>query len=846
MKRTFKLFLSLIVMIIMFFSVNLVVDASVVPETIKVTGATTISGGYHLFTVEPSGGTHAYCLDILKAAPGVGSTMKVFPLQQVFGSATINRMVAVIRTAEIRTPDLPDYTLGLNEIDSFYVTQAALWYAENGSSPMHETLKNSSVYGPAYNKLLTAIEQANSGRDFTKENVSISIDSTNGLSNAMHETIIDGKKYLISDSEFKVNAPGNYTVSVSGGYLADSNGNNTGNTSATYSVSDTFKIIIPLENGKSGQVSASFSVNTVDVYVTGYELQGYQTLNDSGLQRLAILLTNYESLSTSYTVGGSYDDTVKSTDIKIGKVNSKLEKVAGAELTIYDSNNSIVKSFKSTNEYITVSLNPGEYSLKETIAPKGYLLNEEVIKFSIDKDGNVKDSNNNIIEHKTLTIVDELPTIKLKKVNEKGVAVKNAKIVICSYDMDTKKESSCDFEWITDGSVKELTIGVDFGSITDGTYIIKEVEAPKGFELSEPKYVTIKDGKLYGDLDKTVVTIVDRSYLDVSKTDATGQKEIPGANMKLYDKYGKLVEEWTSTTESHRIHGLVTGEIYEIIEETAPEGYVPLKTSIPFVLNEDGSVTTCNIGIDSSNNKSCIPMTQDEILKIKNDVTKIKISKIDITNQQELPGATLQILNTDGTPVYQDGKILEWTSTNEPHYIEMLPVGEYKLVETFSPDGYVAVSNEVYFSVKAEEGIQTVVFENDVTKLLISKKDFTTEEEVPGATLQILDETGNVVYEWVSSDKPEYIEKLPVGKYTLVETIPAAGYENGMIIDGFNTSRYDFEVKDNVLLKIDVYNRVITDVPNTGLNVSSTYVLGSMIVLLGFGTITFSKRRNEI
>lgn len=843
MKRAFKLCLCLFVMTIMFFSVNFIVSAAaVVPDTVKVTGATTISGGYHLFTVEPSGGTHAYCLDIVKPAPTAGSTMSVFPLQQVFGAPTINKMVAVIRTSED-----PNYNFGLGEADSFYVTQAALWYAENGSSPMHETLKNSSVYGPAYNRLLTAIEQANSGRDFTKENVSISVDASNGLSNAMHEIIIDGKKYLISDSDFKVTAPGNYTVSVSGGYLADSNGNNTGKTSATYSVNDTFKIIIPLENGKSGQVSASFSVSTVDVYTTGYELHGYQMMNyNSGLQRLALLFTNNEPLSASYTVGGNYDDTQKSTDIKIGKVNSKLEKVSGAELTIYDSNNSIVKSFKSTNEYITVSLNPGEYSLKETIAPKGYLLNEEVIKFSIDKDGNVKDSKNNIIEHKTLTIVDELPTIKLKKLNEKGVAVKNAKIVICSYDMDTKKESNCNFEWITDGSIKELTIGVDFGTITDGSYIIKEVEAPKGYELSEPKYVTVKDGKLYGDLDKDVVTIIDKNYLDVSKTDATGQKEIPGADMKLFDKTGKLIDKWTSTTESHRIHGLVTGEIYEIIETTAPAGYVPLETSISFVLNDDGSVTTCNIEMDSNNNKKCIPMTQDEILKIKNDVTKIKISKVDITNQQELPGATLQILKADGTPVYQDGKILEWTSTDKPHYIEMLPVGDYKLVETFSPDGYVAVSNEVKFSVKAETGIQTVVFENDVTKLLISKKDFTTEEEVPGATLQILDQSGNVVYEWVSTNEPYYIEKLPVGKYTLVETVPAPGYQEGMIIDGFVTSKYDFEVKDNVLLKIDVYNRVITDVPSTGINVSSTYVLGSMIVLLGFGTITFSKRKNEI
>ena len=109
--------------------------------------------------------------------------------------------------------------------------------------------------------------------------------------------------------------------------------------------------------------------------------------------------------------------------------------------------------------------------------------------------------------------------------------------------------------------------------------------------------------------------------------------------------------------------------MYEIVETFAPEGYVPLSTSIHFVLNEDGSVTTCNVKMDSNNNKTCEAMSSDEILKIKNDVTKIKISKVDITNQQELPGATLRILNTDGSPVYQNGEILEWVSSNEPHYI---------------------------------------------------------------------------------------------------------------------------------------------------------------------------------
>lgn len=71
---------------------------------------------------------------------------------------------------------------------------------------------------------------------------------------------------------------------------------------------------------------------------------------------------------------------------------------------------------------------------------------------------------------------------------------------------------------------------------------------------------------------------------------------------------------------------------------------------------------------------------------------------------------------------------------------------------------------------------QTVIMKDDVTKVEISKKDITNNNELPGAKLEIKDKDGNTIHEWTSSDKPHYIEKLPAGDYTLVETTAPNGY----------------------------------------------------------------------
>ena len=147
--------------------------------------------------------------------------------------------------------------------------------------------------------------------------------------------------------------------------------------------------------------------------------------------------------------------------------------------------------------------------------------------------------------------------------------------------------------------------------------------------------------------------------------------------------------------------------------------------------------------------------------------TRVKISKADITTHEEIPGATLRVLDKNGNVVD------EWVSENTPHYIEaVLVAGEtYTLEETLVPDGsgYVP-ANSIRFTVEDDGKVQHVFMQDDYTKVQISKTDIATGKEISGAKLKITNADGKTIAEWVTDGTPHYMERIPMGTYTLTET----------------------------------------------------------------------------
>lgn len=215
----------------------------------------------------------------------------------------------------------------------------------------------------------------------------------------------------------------------------------------------------------------------------------------------------------------------------------------------------------------------------------------------------------------------------------------------------------------------------------DGTYIVKEIYAPDGFVTSnEEKEFTFEYGKPEeAEVSYEFVFENEPTTVELTKTDLTTGKELPGAHLKVTDEDGNVIDEWVSTEKAHVIKELTVGKSYTMTETKPADGYVTAE-SITFTVENTAEI---------------------QKQEMKDDVTKVLISKQDIAGK-ELPGAKLTILD-------EDGKVVEsWKSTEEAHYIEMLPIGKYTLREETAPEGYL-VAKDVEFEVKDTAEVQKVV-----------------------------------------------------------------------------------------------------------------------------------------
>lgn len=328
-----------------------------------------------------------------------------------------------------------------------------------------------------------------------------------------------------------------------------------------------------------------------------------------------------------------------------------------------------------------------------------------------------------------------------------------------------------------------------------GNYYIQEIEAPTGYVKDETKYEVKADMPVQltsSRLSDVVLNIEDKEIrFAVSKQDAYGE-EISNAQLQLIDENGDTVEEWTSDGTEHIVSGLAAGS-YTLHEYYAPSGYC-IATDIAVTIDEYGKIFADNTEVTavSADGLPLIVMTDE--------ATKAEISKKDITGDDELPGAVLQVIDKDGNIID------EWVSTEEAHYIEAkLIAGEtYILREITAPSGYT-LATDIEFTVNSDGSVTYVVMYNSdaVGTVKVHKK---TEGmmNVEGITLILsgTSDSGHEVKLTAVTDKDGIaaFTAVPTGTYTVTEdadTVPIAY----MVADPIKVTVYEAETTN-----VDIYN----------------------------------------
>lgn len=325
----------------------------------------------------------------------------------------------------------------------------------------------------------------------------------------------------------------------------------------------------------------------------------------------------------------------------------------------------------------------------------------------------------------------------------------------------------------------------------DSRYYIKELAAPDGYVTDqEPQEFTFEYQGSGTSVAEYAFTFEDeQTTVELSKADLTDKKELPGASLKVTDENGNTVDEWVSKEEAHIIKGLIVGKKYKMTETKPADGYVTAE-SIEFTVENTKEV---------------------QKHQMLDDVTKVEISKKDITDSSEVPGAKLIILEKDGK------KVESWTSTDKPHMVEKLPVGEYTLREEQAPDGYL-IAEDVKFTVKDTGKVQKVKMKDahPYGKLVIKKTDSTSKAALSGAEFELREKESGKVVEKLVTDKTGTATsgKIPIAtykngkvektvEYILVETKAPNGYELSS-----KKEEIRFEYKDGKTKVIEIVKEI--------------------------------------
>ena len=617
-----------------------------------------------------------------------------------------------------------------------------------GSSDAHDWTTNSGRY---YLREISVpdgylIEQSVIPVEFTYENQFIAWQVVDCLHSDKQTTVEIDKCAFTSDSDDTFALPGaTLTVTDWNGNVVDS-----------WESSDTAHVIRGLHlshdfagNRDTSKVYTLAETCPADGYTTARSIQfrlEQATDDNAYLQETAVWVLR-ESEDVAYRSGSIISPTAFSDDTVatiFAKLRAFWDKLMGKNpdadgvviANWYCVNDTLVVNFTdaANNRAIAKCLRESDFS--DLTFDKVYLNSAAAPAFFADKQVAEKPADAEITYSaswillkesdgfsQTLTMLDAPTRVKISKAD-----ITNHEEIPGATLRVLDKDGNVVDEWVSEKTPHYMEAVLIAGE----TYTLEETLVPdnSGYVPANSIQFTVEDGGKV----QHVFMQDDYTKVQISKTDIATGKEISGAKLKITDADGKTIVEWVTDGVPHYMERIPMGT-YTLTEMMAPteQGYVRAE-SVTFEVGPTGDI---------------------QRVEMKDDFTKVEISKADMTDGHELPGAKLKITNASGCT------IAEWETNGQPHRIERLKPGDYTLIETTAPTGYL-LSEEVHFTVQETGEIQKVtMYDAPAHSLILTKRDIATNAKLADARLTIRDAYGTTIDRWTTTDGDHAIRVLP-------------------------------------------------------------------------------------
>ena len=617
-----------------------------------------------------------------------------------------------------------------------------------GSSDVHDWTTNSGRY---YLREVNVpdgylIEQSVIPVEFTYENQFIAWQIVDCLHSDKQTTVEIDKRAFTSDSDDTFALPGaTLTVTDWNGNVVDS-----------WESSDTAHVIRGLHlshdfagNRDTTKIYTLTETRPADGYVTARSIQfrlEQATDNNGYLQETAVWVLR-ESEDVAYRSGSIIsptafsDDTVATIPAKLrafwDKLMGKNPDADGVVIANwYCVNATLVVNFTNAANDRAIAKCLRESDFSDLAFDKVYLTGAAAPAFFADKQVADKPTDAEITYSaswillkdsdgfsQTVTMLDAPTRVKISKADiTTHEEIPGAKLRVLD------KDGNVVDEWVSEDTPYYMEAMLAAGE----TYTLEETLVPDGsgyVPANAVQFTVEDDGKI-----QHVFMQDDYTKVQISKTDIVTGKEISGAKLKITDANGKTIAEWVTDGTPHYMERIPMGT-YTLTETMAPteQGYVRVER-VTFEVGPTGDI---------------------QRVEMKDDFTKVEISKADMTDGRELPGAKLKITDASGNT------IAEWETTGQPHRIERLKPGDYTLTETAAPAGYL-LSEEVHFTVQETGEIQKVtMYDAPAHSLILTKRDIATNVKLADARLTIRDAYGTTIERWTTTDGDHAIRVLP-------------------------------------------------------------------------------------